>query len=188
MELEKLRYRWAAMNPAANGDHDDEERYLGAEPLDPALADRFGFPIEVPDWGDLSEAERKEILLDQFRGRHEFPVQVPALVDRSTVVFRELCARPPAQLCGYFLALESQLRGAGTRFSSRRMTTLLRISLGIHASASRWRSNPERNLQGRSGRNRSSLPWPTAIRDSRQVQWIAARCLPCSGRLGMSLG
>jgi MoxR-like ATPase len=134
MELEKLRYRWAAMNPAANGDHDDEERYLGAEPLDPALADRFGFPIEVPDWGDLSEAERKEILLDQFRGRHEFPVQVPALVDRSTVVFRELCARPPAQLCGYFLALESQLRGAGTRFSSRRMTTLLRISLGIHAS------------------------------------------------------
>jgi hypothetical protein len=26
MELEKLRYRWAAMNPAVNGD----EQYLGA--------------------------------------------------------------------------------------------------------------------------------------------------------------
>ena len=134
MELEKLRYRWAAMNPAANGDRDDEEQYLGAEPLDPALADRFGFLIEVPDWSDLSEAERTEVLLDQFRGPHEFPVQVPALVERSAGIFRELCARPPAQLCGYFLALESQLRGAGTRFSSRRMTTLLRTSLGIHAS------------------------------------------------------
>ena len=134
VELEKLRYRWAAMNPAANGDHDNEEQYLGAEPLDPALADRFGFLIEVPDWSDLSEAERTEVLLDQFRGPHEFPVQVPALVERSAAIFRELCARPPAQLCGYFLALESQLRGAGTRFSSRRMTTLLRTSLGIHAS------------------------------------------------------
>jgi MoxR-like ATPase len=40
VELEKLRYRWAAMNPAANGDRDHEEQYLGAEPLDPALADR----------------------------------------------------------------------------------------------------------------------------------------------------
>jgi MoxR-like ATPase len=134
VELEKLRYRWAAMNPAANGDHDNEEQYLGAEPLDPALADRFGFLIEVPDWSDLSEAERTEVLLDQFRGRHELPVQVAALVERSAAIFRELCARPPAQLCGYFLALESQLRGAGTRFSSRRMTTLLRTSLGIHAS------------------------------------------------------
>ena len=134
VDLEKLRYRWAAMNPAANGEQDKQEQYLGAEPLDPALADRFGFLIEVPDWSDLSEAERTEVLLDQFRGPHEFPVQVPALVERSAAIFRELCARPPAQLCGYFLALESQLRSAGSRFSSRRMTTLLRTSLGIHAS------------------------------------------------------
>ena len=134
VELEKLRYRWAAMNPATNGDHDNEEQYLGAEPLDPALADRFGFLIEVPDWSDLSESERTEVLLDQFRGPHEFPVQVSALVERSVAIFRELCARPPAQLCGYFLALESQLRAAGTRFSSRRMTTLVRTALGIHAS------------------------------------------------------
>ena len=134
VELEKLRYRWAAMNPATNGEHDEQEAYLGTEPLDPALADRFGFLIEVPDWSDLSEAERTEVLLDQFRGPHEFPVQVPALVEESVAIFRELCARPPVQLCGYFVALESQLRVAGTRFSSRRMTTLFRTSLGIHAS------------------------------------------------------
>jgi hypothetical protein len=55
---------------------------------------------------------------------------VAALVEESVAIFRELCARPPVQLCGYFLALESQLRVAGTRFSSRRMTTLFRTSLG----------------------------------------------------------
>ena len=159
VELEKLRYRWAAMNPAANGDHDNEEQYLGAEPLDPALADRFGFLIEVPDWGDLSESERTEVLLDQFRGRHEFPVQVPALVERSVAIFRELCARPPTQLCGYFLALESQLRNAGTRFSSRRMTTLLRTSLGIHAAriALRHRVRGEISQTGVAG---IALPCP----------------------------
>ena len=134
VELEKLRYRWAAMNPAANGEHDEQEAYLGTEPLDPALADRFGFLIEVPDWSDLSEAERTEVLLDQFRGPHEFPVQIADLVEESAAIFREFCARPPVQLCGYFVALESQLRAAGTRFSSRRMTTLFRISLGIQAA------------------------------------------------------
>jgi MoxR-like ATPase len=134
VELHKLRYRWAAMNPATNGAYDEQEAYLGTEPLDPALADRFGFLIEVPDWSDLSEAERTEVLLDQFRDSHEFPVQVRALVEESGAIFRELCARPPAQLCGYFVALESQLRATGTRFSSRRMTTLFRTSLGIHAS------------------------------------------------------
>jgi MoxR-like ATPase len=133
VQLEKLRYRWAAMNPATNGEH-EQEAYLGTEPLDPALADRFGFLIEVPDWNDLSETERTEVLLDQFRGPHEFPVQVSALVEKSVAIFQELCARPPVQLCGYFLALESQLRATGTRFSSRRMTTLFRTSLGIHAS------------------------------------------------------
>ena len=134
VDLEKLRYRWAAMNPATNGEHDEQEAYLGTEPLDPALADRFGFLIEVPDWSDLSEAERTEVLLDQFRGPHEFPVQVSALVEESVTIFREFCARPPVQLCGYFVALESQLRVAGTRFSSRRMTTLFRTSLGIQAA------------------------------------------------------
>ena len=36
--LEKLRYRWAAMNPPPGDDQEIDEIYLGAEPLDPALA------------------------------------------------------------------------------------------------------------------------------------------------------
>ena len=55
--LEKLRYRWAAMNPAGAGQ--DGGEYLGSEPLDPALADRFAIVIEVGDWSELSEAEQR---------------------------------------------------------------------------------------------------------------------------------
>lgn len=133
VQLEKLRYRWAAMNPPPSDDQDPGDVYLGAEPLDPALADRFGFLIAVPDWCDLSAAEKKELLVDQFRGRHEFPVNVPALVAQATAIFVLLCAKPP-DLAEYFVALEAQLRGSGTRLSSRRLSMLFRTALGIHAA------------------------------------------------------
>lgn len=133
VRLEKLRYRWAAMNPPPSDDSEQGEVYLGAEPLDPALADRFGFLIEVPDWCDLTDAEKKILLLDQFRGRHEFPVNVADLVERTRTTFAGFCENPP-DLTGYFTALESQLRLAGTRLSSRRLSTLFRTALGIHAA------------------------------------------------------
>ena len=132
--LEKLRYRWAAMNPPpADEEADDADAYLGAEPLDPALADRFAFLLEVPGWPELTDAEKTELLLDQFRGRHEFPVDVPALVARTRERLSALTARPPA-LAPYFIALETQLRTAGTRLSSRRLSMLFRCALGIHAA------------------------------------------------------
>ena len=55
--LESLRYRWAAMNPCAmDGDSDND--YLGSEPLDKALADRFGLIVQVADWPDLSREDQ----------------------------------------------------------------------------------------------------------------------------------
>ena len=131
--LEKLRYRWAAMNPPPADDQDPNDVYLGAEPLDPALADRFGFLIEVPDWCDLIESEKKTLLFDQFKGRHEFPINVPELVKRTEATYQLLCGNPP-DLGAYFVALETQLRSGGTRLSPRRIASLFRTSLGIHAA------------------------------------------------------
>ena len=59
--LEKLRYRWAAMNPCSGDQGDFAEDYMGSQPLDPALADRFAVIIEVGDWGSLSALDRKRI-------------------------------------------------------------------------------------------------------------------------------
>ena len=58
LALTKLRYRWAAMNPCSS-DQSGGEEYLGAEPLDPALADRFAVVLEVGDWDALSDADRR---------------------------------------------------------------------------------------------------------------------------------
>ncbi len=44
--LDGLRYRWAAMNPPVS--EDEDEGYIGSEPLDSALADRFAFVVKMP--------------------------------------------------------------------------------------------------------------------------------------------
>ena len=60
ISLEGLRYRWAAMNPPST--EDDDNGYLGSEPLDTALADRFAFVVEMPGWNALNEAEQLAII------------------------------------------------------------------------------------------------------------------------------
>ena len=51
LELRDLVYRWSAMNPPAADDGDSP--YAGSEPLDRALADRFAFVLDIPDWQRL---------------------------------------------------------------------------------------------------------------------------------------
>ena len=132
VKLEKLRYRWAAMNPPP-GD-DDEEAYLGAEPLDPALADRFGFLVPVPEWGDLRKDEKRRILGDQFKGRHDFAVKPPEVLAEARRVYVGLQANPPDGLTEYLIQLEKNLALADLYLSARRMTTLHRNVLAVQAA------------------------------------------------------
>ena len=62
--LEDLRYRWAAMNPPCIDDDEasSTDGYLGSEPLDAALADRFAFVVEMPAWRQFSERQRLAII------------------------------------------------------------------------------------------------------------------------------
>ncbi len=66
MPLDTLQFRWAAMNPPSpdEPDFDDlsSDIYLGSEPLDPALIDRFPFVIPVPNWRDLEKEDRRRML------------------------------------------------------------------------------------------------------------------------------
>ena len=56
-KLTKLEYRWAAMNPPPTGEESENNQYIGAEPLDPAFADRFHWVIPVP-----TEIQGKDLL------------------------------------------------------------------------------------------------------------------------------
>jgi|GEM_PF-213488 len=142
IDLERLRHRWAAMNPPAPEDDEggidegnSELQYLGVEPLDPALADRFTFLIEVPDWADLTGAEQTRLLVDQFRGKHEFAVDLPTLVAEAKRLFEVLSADLPERLAAYFLSLGKVRANAKLRpFSTRRMATLLRATLALQAA------------------------------------------------------
>ena len=89
--LSRLVYRWAAMNPPPDEELDEGGAlYLGSEPLDAALADRFPYIMSVPDWDDLTPADQKKVLADQFAGRHEFPVAIRELVAEARKRYEEL--------------------------------------------------------------------------------------------------
>ena len=134
VKLEKLRYRWAAMNPSPADDDSEDDAYLGAEPLDPALADRFGFLLPVPEWGDFGKKEKHRILLDQFRGRHEFRVKTQDLLAQARRAYVGFQGSPPDGLAEYLVHLEKKLSHAGFYLSARRMTILYRNVLSVQAA------------------------------------------------------
>jgi len=78
--LDRLRYRWAAMNPC-NADQTSYEDYSGSEPLDPALADRFALFVKAVDWGNLSDGEKKGVA--DPKGEGALSGKDPSHIDRA---------------------------------------------------------------------------------------------------------
>ena len=134
--LSRLVYRWAAMNPPPTDEELDEgdALYLGSEPLDAALADRFPYIMSVPDWDDLSPSDQKKVLADQFAGRHEFPVAIRELVTEARGRYDELVPELTPRLMPYIVALVLKLHASRYDVSTRRATMLLRCAIAVHAA------------------------------------------------------
>jgi len=134
--LEKLKYRWAAMNPPPSPEEDEEnpDAYLGAEPLDPALADRFSFLVPVPAWSDLCDTARRRILQDQYAGEHPFQVPPTELVKKARRIYLALRTGPPKALAHYVVSIERAFDHKKQYLSARRLTTLHRNILAVHAA------------------------------------------------------
>ena len=134
--LSRLVYRWAAMNPPPTDEELDEgdALYLGSEPLDAALADRFPYIMSVPDWDDLSPSDQKKVLADQFAGRHEFPVAIRELVAEARKRYDELVPELTPRLTPYIVALVAKLHASHYDVSTRRATMLLRCAIAVHAA------------------------------------------------------
>ena len=127
--LKDLRYRWAAMNPCS-ADQDSGEDYLGSEPLDPALADRFGIIVEVGDWDALTDEDRRSVADPAGEGAPadddgELKGQLAAW---RAVFERELAACPDGIL-DYVTAAVTALQDGGVRLSPRRARLLARSLL-----------------------------------------------------------
>lgn len=132
-DLTKLQYRWAAMNPSSN-DEDDEIEYYGAMPLDPALADRFPFIVLVPDWNDLSEEDTRNMLIDQFKGKHSFPIDIDLLIKETEQVYKQLINELQEQSIRYIQELVNLINNTYGYVSIRRATMLQSTLLAIHAA------------------------------------------------------
>ena len=133
IELTELAHRWAAMNPVDQSAADDP--YLGAEPLDAALADRFAFIVPMPDWRALTPKDQDRLLLSDLQ-----PIE-PAAAERfrEAVVatrerYLEAIAQPGLSSAVYVRHALRLLDAAELRCSARRGTTLVRAIAAVRAT------------------------------------------------------
>jgi len=126
LPLERLRYRWAAMNPCTS-DQGGTEDYAGSEALDPALADRFSLIVTAADWSELTHAQQQAIVAPSGEG--SVTPRNAALCDAIRhwrALFVEQVNACPPQVSTYVTTVVSALNGARIRISPRRARLLAR--------------------------------------------------------------
>ncbi len=134
LALSGLRFRWAAMNPPMT--EEDESGYVGSEPLDAALADRFTYVVAMPEWDQLTDAEQLAIISADSWGLNADAA--PALASRLANI-RALLPSVTGSLKGgigiYIQVLHRLLGQAGIRLSPRRAGMLCRSAIAVHCAA-----------------------------------------------------
>jgi MoxR-like ATPase len=127
--LTNLRFRWAAMNPAAN-DQTDAESYTGSEPLDPALADRFALFVTAVDWADLNEEERLAVTSPAGEGKiARDNGRLRERIETCRQQFVEQVERCPSHILDYVTTVVTALNSANVRISPRRARLMARSLL-----------------------------------------------------------
>jgi MoxR-like ATPase len=133
--LDRLVYRWSAMNPPSRGDEDDDAGYRGSEPLDEALADRFAFVIEMPPWERFSDAQQEQVIL---AAEAEVPEEASRRLRSLTVSGRSLLPAVredlSTRLAAYVRILAGLLLQGGVSISPRRAGMILRNILTVHSA------------------------------------------------------
>ena len=127
--LTKLRFRWAAMNPAAT-DQADMESYTGSEPLDPALADRFALFMRAGDWDDLTEDERNAVASPAGEGKIATDDgRLLRRIEGCRRLFIQQVEVCPKNILDYVTTAVTALNGAKVRISPRRARLMARSLL-----------------------------------------------------------
>jgi MoxR-like ATPase len=134
MALPRLRYRWAAMNPPLTPDSDPDEAYEGSLPLDPALADRFAYVVELPTLLDLPAADRLALIREGGAMPPEAP-DLPALVDGVRARLADTAQADRDWAARYVVELVGPLAEARLAISGRRAVTLAGMVVAVHAAA-----------------------------------------------------
>ncbi len=137
IRLERLRFRWAAMNPCST-DQDGDDGYAGSEALDPALGDRFGLIVTAADWIEIDNADRRRIADPAGEGA---PADDGGRLGAKLVEWREeferTVAHCPPEIIDYASAAVTLLNQSLIRISPRRARFLTRSLLAAEIVAGR---------------------------------------------------
>jgi len=140
IDLENLRFRWAAMNPPSPDDPDMDaattEMYLGSEPLDPALTDRFPFVLPVPTWDELSKEDRRKLvsLRDETGKPTTLEFSLEEIVKRCEDNRIQVTEAWGEWLTDYIVYLMDLLDKANLPQSPRRARMLAHTIIAIHSA------------------------------------------------------
>ena len=135
LPLPALRFRWAAMNPPTSPDKPDENAYAGSEPLDAALADRFGFVVQVPGWHAMSEQDQMRVITAQAgplppEAAHAIRAAVANITERLPAVEQAL----GGVFAEYVRCVAQHAARLQLPLSGRRAAMLYRNLLAVHAA------------------------------------------------------
>jgi MoxR-like ATPase len=139
IKLDKLRHRWSAMNPPAPEDPNllanSGSYYLGSEPLDPALTDRFPFVVMVPNWSNLTKEEQRAVVAwDADESYEPYDIGLGEMVAEVAALVPEIEASFGVWLGDYIVSLMDLLEQAQLPQSPRRARMLARSVVAIHAA------------------------------------------------------
>lgn len=135
IQLEDLVYRWSAMNPPRS-EEDPDSAYIGSEPLDAALVDRFAFVVEVPTWRDFTEYDQSQVICSHGdSAKLERTPEFIQTVESGRCLYAQLEDDLKATLVLYLRILVTILERGGIELSPRRAGMLLRNILAVHAAS-----------------------------------------------------
>ncbi|NJO84367.1 MAG: hypothetical protein HC828_17365 [Blastochloris sp.] len=129
------------MNPPAPEDPDltTGDFYLGSEPLDPALVDRFPFVVPVPNWKQLTRDDRRR-LVERRWGKFNNDLRAPAplslaqQVEACAALIETLEVELHDWLSDYVVSVVDLLDQAHLWQSPRRAYMLARALVAVHAA------------------------------------------------------
>jgi MoxR-like ATPase len=133
LALDGLRYRWSAMNPPSTDDSDNG--YLGSEPLDAALADRFAYVLVMPAWSSLNESDQLAVIQAQDQ-----PISAEAgrslmeLIERARASLPLVEQALSAGVAAYVRTLCALLSQANVVLSPRRAGMLYRNVISVNTA------------------------------------------------------
>jgi len=134
--LPRLCYRWSAMNPPPDeeGPEPETDLYTGSMPLDPALADRFAWVVEIPSLDELPVDARREII---SRGGQETEKDpgIGILIERTRKAYDNISPAERAWVIDWIDALIDPLREARLSISGRRAVIMRESVFWVSAAS-----------------------------------------------------